>query len=126
MKYLCTILLTAALLVGSGSSAQAQSITPGTYQYAGLASNGQAYTITAVVSATGLNFQEAVLTDVLCTATMQVESIDPTGTIFTYTTTTPGESDCTIGQSFIFTVTPVTTVLEFRKGSGPSFLLNLQ
>jgi len=126
MKALCTILLSITLMAGYRSDVHAQSIATGTYLYSGLASNGQPYTISAVVTASGLNFQEAVQTDILCVSAMQVESIDPTGMIFVYKTTTPGESDCTLGQGFIFTITPDPQVLEFRKGEGPTFLLNLQ
>lgn len=126
MKLLCTILLSAALFLGTLQSASAQSIEPGTYVYSGLASNAQTYTITAVVSETGISFQEAMLTDVLCTATLQVESIDPTGQIFTYKTTTPGTGDCTLGMPFVFSLTPAAAVITFRKADGFTYTLNLQ
>lgn len=126
MKLLCTILLAAALFIGTMQSATAQSIEPGTYMYSGLASNGQTYTITAVVSETGISFQDAVLTDVLCAATLQVESIDPTGQIFTYKTTTPGAGDCTLGMPFIFSLTPAATTITFQKAEGVTYTLNLQ
>ena len=126
MKYVCTFLIALALLLSTQAHVSAQSITPGTYWYTGLASNGQPYTITAMVTASGLTFQEAVQADVLCTSTMAVQSIDPSGTIFVYKTTTPGEGDCTLGQDFVFTLTPAGVALEFRKSEGPTFLLNLQ
>jgi len=126
MKHLCTLLIAVALILATQADVSAQSIAPGTYQYTGLASNGQPYTITATVSASGLNFQESVQADILCSSAMTVESVDPTGTIFVYKTTTPGAADCTLGQAFVFTLTPVTTTLEFRKSEGPTFLLNLQ
>ncbi len=124
MKQLCTILLAAALYFGTTPTASAQSLAPGTYGYTGLASNGQAYTITAVITETGISFQEAVVADVLCSATLTLESIDPTNQIFTYKTATPG--DCTLGMPYIFTMTPVTTTLEFRKSEGVTYTLNLQ
>ncbi len=126
MKRICTLLLAVALILGTGSTAQAQSIPEGTYVYTGQASNMQPYTITAVVTATGLQFTENVQADVLCTSTMHLESVDPTGTIFIYKANEAGAADCTIGQDFVFTLTPVVTTLTFRKSEGPSFTLNLQ
>lgn len=123
MKHLCTLLIAIALLCGT---ANAQSIPDGTYVYTGLASNGHPLTFTATVSPTGLTFSEAIDGGVLCSANMVAESIDPSGTIFTYGTTTPGAADCTLGQDFIFMLTPTPSILEFRKGEGPVFTLNLQ
>jgi hypothetical protein len=123
MKHLCTLLIAVALLCGTG---YAQSIPTGTYVYSGQASNGHPLVFTAVVTPAGLNYTETIDGGVLCSATMQVETIDPSGTVFTYKTTTPGASDCTLGQDFIFMLTVTPSVIEFKKGEGPVFNLNLQ
>ena len=123
MKQLCTLLIAVALLCGTG---YAQSIPTGTYVYSGQASNGHPLAFTAVVTPSGINYSETIDGGELCGAAMQIESIDPSGTMFTYITTTPGAADCTLGQDFIFMLTPTPSVIEFRKGDGPVFTMNLQ
>lgn len=126
MKHICTILLAAALIIGSGRTAQAQSIPEGTYVYNGMASNMQPYTITAVITAGGLSFTENVQADVLCTSTMHLESVLDGGTTFIYKANALGAGDCTLGQDFVFTLTPVVTTISFRKSEGSTVNLVLQ